>query len=224
MSAVRQLASTVLAKHPTIDVLINNAGVLKLPPTARVTPDGLDARFAVNTIAPYLLTSLLMPALRAGKGKSKARVVNVSSAAQRSVSLKALSGASLPKDDMAAYAMSKLGITMWTKHMADEEGSRQGQHDGEKKIVFVAVNPGSLLNTKMVREGFGFTNGGADVGAKVLVRAATSDEFANANGEYFDNDARRFAPLHHDAADTTLNAALVNKMEQVLKRLGGAAS
>lgn len=166
-----------------------------------------------------------MSTLRASKekGKGKSRVINVSSAAQRSVSLKALSGQTLPKDDMAAYAQSKLGITMWTKHMADVEGTRQ-QQEGEKQIVFVAINPGSLLNTKMAREGFGFTNGGADVGAKVLVRAATSDEFANANGQYFDNDARRFAPLHQDAADANLNAALVNKMEQVLNRLGGAAS
>ena len=50
------MAQDVLKKYDNIDVLINNAGVFTLPPDQVTTVDGLDKRFAVNTIAPYLLT------------------------------------------------------------------------------------------------------------------------------------------------------------------------
>ena len=61
MSDVEALAQAVVEKHATIDVLINNAGVYSA--SDPVTQDGLDVRFAVNTIAPYLLTQRLLPLL-----------------------------------------------------------------------------------------------------------------------------------------------------------------
>ena len=67
--------------------------------------------------------------------------------------------------------------------------------------VIVAVNPGSMLGTKMVREGFGVAGGDIGIGADILIRAALSEEFAAAAGEYFDNDSGRFAPPHADALD-----------------------
>jgi hypothetical protein len=75
ISEVEALAESVKARHGTLDVLINNAGVYKTPDP--VTQDGLDVRFVVNTIAPYLLTQRLLPAMR-----PSGRVVNVTSAAQ----------------------------------------------------------------------------------------------------------------------------------------------
>ena len=69
------LAQSVSEHHDALDVLINNAGIFKTPNA--VTPDGLDVRFAVNTIAPYLLTQRLLPLLG-----SSGRVINLSSAAQ----------------------------------------------------------------------------------------------------------------------------------------------
>ena len=56
---VEALATAVAANHPSLDVLINNAGVFKTPHT--VTDDGYDVRFMVNTVAPYLLTQKLLP-------------------------------------------------------------------------------------------------------------------------------------------------------------------
>lgn len=53
------LAEEILAHHDRLDVLINNAGVFKTAQTR--TPDGLDTRFVVNTVAPYLLTRRLLP-------------------------------------------------------------------------------------------------------------------------------------------------------------------
>jgi len=85
MANVETLANAVTEKHAELDVLINNAGVYSAPEL--VTQDGLDIRFAVNTIAPYLLTQRLLPLLGAS-----GRVVNLSSAAQSSVDPRALAG------------------------------------------------------------------------------------------------------------------------------------
>ena len=190
------------AKHG-IDVLINNAGVYQT--NSPTTDDGLDVRFAVNTIAPYRLTSRLLPTL-----PTDGRVVNLSSAAQASVDLDALSG-ERQLDHGGAYAQSKLALTMWTRHLADQLGP-----DGP---VIVAVNPGSLLATKMVKEGFGVAGNDINQGIDILTRAATSEEFADATGRYFDNDSGRFADPHPDALDPARNARVVDAIDQVVARL-----
>lgn len=200
LAAVAKLANDILADHPHLDVLINNAGILSTPNT--ITANGLDVRFVVNTLAPYLLTQRLLPAMT-----SDSRVLNLSSAAQSPVDLDAMAGKhELP--DMAAYAQSKLAITMWNNHMAHKL-SNSGP-------VFIAINPGSLLDTKMVQEAFGRTNGGAEIGANLLVRAALDDEFASASGMYFDNDAKRFNDPHPDALDASKNKLLVAHIEQLI--------
>ena len=199
---VARLASEVSADG--LDVIVNNAGVFKTP--APRTADDLDIRFVVNTLAPYLLTRLLLPQLSAA-----GRVVNLSSAAQSPVDLDALAGA--PQlEDMEAYAQSKLAITMWSRHLADELG-----RDGP---VVVAVNPGSLLATKMVTEGFGMPGNDLSIGVDIVTSAAVGPAFAEATGTYYDNDAKRFAPPHPDASDTAKNAALVRSVESVLARVG----
>ena len=200
LSAVAALAEQLLADHQHIDVVINNAGILSAPET--ITAAGLDVRFVVNTLAPYLLTQRLMPAL-----SKQSRVLNLSSAAQSAVDLDAMAGAH-PLPDMAAYAQSKLAITMWNNHMAKELGN--------EGPVFIAINPGSLLDTKMVQEAFGRTNGGAEIGANLLVRAALDDEFQEATGKYFDNDAKRFNDPHPDALDSAKNSTLVEHIERLI--------
>lgn len=201
LAEVETLAEAVAAKHKRLDVLINNAGVLKTPQTR--TPEGLDVRFVVNTIAPYLLTLRLLPLLGAGS-----RVVNLSSAAQAPVDLDALAGRTR-LNDMPAYAQSKLAITMWSRQMAIDLGDRG--------TMVVAVNPGSLLATKMVKEGFGLAGSDIRIGADLLVRAALSDDFAHASGRYFDNDAGRFAQPHPDALDPRKTAQLVQAIEALLR-------
>ena len=146
MAGVVAMAEEVTAKVDQLDILINNAGILKAPDVR--TSDGFDIRFAVNTFAVALLTQRLMPILR-----TEARVVSLSSAAQAPVDPAALAGPP-SLGEMAAYSQSKLAMTMWSNHMAATHP------DGP---VFVAVNPGSLLATKMVKEGFGI--GGNDIGA-----------------------------------------------------------
>ncbi|MBQ0834700.1 SDR family NAD(P)-dependent oxidoreductase [Marinobacter sp.] len=204
LAEVRKLAETISQAHDQLDVIINNAGVLKAPDT--VTRDGLDVRFAVNTVAPYMLTQSLLPMLAPA-----ARVVNLSSAAQSPVELDALRGKTRFMDDMAAYAQSKLALTMWTKAMANAYTS------GDR--VFVAVNPGSLLGSKMVKEGFGIAGKSLSIGADVLARAALSDEFANASGRYFDNDQGHFGSPHADALNARKCEAVVEVIEELIASL-----
>lgn len=202
MADVEALAKAVAEKHATLDVLINNAGVFKTPDP--VTPDGLDVRFVVNTLAPYLLTKRLLPLLGV-----QGRVVNLSSAAQAPVDLEALAGRG-KLADMDAYAQSKLALTAWSRVMA------LSLADGP---AVIAVNPGSLLGSKMVKEGFGVAGGDIRIGAEILRRAALADEFASASGKYFDNDKGQFASPHPDALDQQKCEEIVRVIETVLAKL-----
>ena len=200
MTDVEAFAKAVTERHTQLDVLINNAGVYKTPEP--ITQEGLDVRFAVNTLAPHLLTQRLLPLLG-----SSSRVINLSSAAQAPVNLNALAGRIHLSDEMAAYAQSKLAITMWSRSMA------LAHKDGP---AFIAVNPGSLLATMMVREGFGMAGKDIRIGADILIRAALSDEFATATGQYFDNDVGQFASPHPDALNQQKSDEIVDAIESVL--------
>ena len=204
MDEVEALAKAVTERHDKLDVLINNAGVFHTPEV--ITRDGLDIRFVVNTIAPYLLTQRLMPLLG-----SSGRVVNLSSAAQSPVDPDALTGVVKLSDDFTAYAQSKLAITMWSRSMALSSGN-----DGP---AIIAVNPGSMLGSKMVKEGFGVDGGDLRIGADILTRAALSEEFAAASGQYYDNDAKRFAAPHADALDSAKSEQIVRAIEMLLAKM-----
>ncbi|MEL6962034.1 MAG: SDR family NAD(P)-dependent oxidoreductase [Pseudomonadota bacterium] len=202
MAEVDALAKAVAENHAKLDALINNAGILKM--ANPITDDGLDVRFVVNTLAPYWLTKRLLPLLG-----SSGRVINLSSAAQAPVDLAALAG-QRRLDDMAAYAQSKLAITMWSQHLAKAE-------EGNGPVI-IAVNPGSLLGSKMVREGFGVAGGDLSVGATILTRAALDDDFAAASGKYFDNDQGRFASPHPDALVPEKVESVVQAIEDLLAK------
>ena len=208
LDEVEALAQAVSGKHDALDVLINNAGVLKTPDP--ITPEGWDVRFVVNTFAPYLLTRRLLPLL--GEG---ARIINVSSAAQNPVDRDALMGKVYDSRPLEAYAQSKLALNQWSRRMALELG-RGGP-------VVVCVNPGSKLTTKMVRQGFGVDGHDVMQGANILVQAALSGEFEDATGKYYDNDAGRFAPPHADALDDQKCRQLVETMETLLFSMGISA-
>lgn len=198
LRVVSDLAARVAQAHPQIDVLINNAGVLKAPQTKTV--DGYDIRFAVNTFAPAVLAKAL-----ARQMPSDGRVVHLSSAAQATVNLQAMRGFQ-PMADMDAYAQSKLAITLWS-----QEAGRVGPQ------VHVAVNPGSLLATNMVRDGFGLAGNDISIGSGILVRAALAPEFADRTGQYYDNDSKRFAVPHADAQNKRIRQGVVATIEELVK-------
>ena len=200
LDEVAELANAVSTRHKQLDVLINNAGVFKLAGPTIV--NGIDVRFLVNTIAPYMLTKRLLPLM-----SSQARVVNLSSAAQAPVDLEALSG-KRSLGDNEAYAQSKLALTMWSFQMAHALAN--------EGPVIMAVNPASFLASKMVKDAYGMAGNDLGIGADILMRAALSDEFADASGRYYDNDNKRFADPHSDALKPRNNEQLVRAIEQFL--------
>lgn len=202
MYEVRELAKEISEKHKNLDVLINNAGVLKVPNPK--TKEGLDLRFVVNTIAPYLLTKELLPLLN-----SNSRVVNVSSAAHAPVQMKALFGQT-DLEEYEAYAQSKLAITMWSRYLAIEFKKNGGP-------IIIAVNPGSLLASKMVKEGFGIDGKDLSIGANILTSLALDEEHKTASGKYYDNDAEEFNTHHPDVLDEHKSTKLVETIEQILE-------
>lgn len=197
LNEVKRLAEQVAKDHQKIDILINNAGILKT--SNPLTKDGLDIRFVVNTIAPYLLTKFLLPII-----DQNGRVINLSSAAQSEVDLEALKGNVKISSDMEAYAQSKLAITIWSYYMAKELG--------DKEPIVISVNPGSLLASKMVKEGFGIAGNDLSIGADILTRLSLDDEFKTASGKYYDNDSKRLIEPDFDLGECKEIIYSINKI------------
>ena len=185
LDAVKQMARKIKEELSKIDVLINNAGVYNSSKSQNNR--GLDMRFAVNYFAPYLFTNELMPLLKKGEAP---RLIGLSSAAQSPIDYEVLTGKQ-KQSPSEAYAQSKLALTMWSFYLAK-------QHPA---INAIAVNPGSLLNTNMVKEAFGNSWSSADKGANILYELAISEDYQDASGKYFDNDRGTFANAHPDAYD-----------------------
>ena len=171
LAEVRRLAKEVLAQYPRLDVLINNAGVGFVAP--RYSEDGYELRFAVNYLAPFLFTHLLLPVL---KNSAPARIVNVSSAGQQPVDFDDIM---LEKnfDARGAYSQSKLALIMFTIDLAEQLK--------DKNITVNSLHPGTYLDTNMVR-GAGISPlGEAKSGAEAEVFLATSASLSGVTGKYF---------------------------------------
>jgi NAD(P)-dependent dehydrogenase (short-subunit alcohol dehydrogenase family) len=179
---VRRLASEVQRRFTRLDVLINNAGALFL--RRQLSPDGLEMTFALNHLAYFLLTNLLLDHLKASPA---ARIVNVSSEAHR--------GARLDFADLQgqhryrgwrAYARSKLANILFTYALARRlEGT---------SVVANALHPG------FVATNFGRNNRGItavffriaqlaaispEQGAQTIIYLASSPEVKGITGAYF---------------------------------------
>ncbi len=196
---VQSMADFILEKYDKIDVLINNAGVFKVSNPR--TTDGYDVRYVVNTFAPYLLTKKLLPILKKG------RVINLSSAAQASVDFEAMRG-NIVMDDFEAYAQSKLAITMWSRYVANTMGSNGP--------VFIAVNPASLLGTKMVKEGFNTAGNDINIGVNILTSLSLDDQHLKHSGEYYDNDNQRYSVPQADGLDDEKAKRIVELMDDII--------
>ncbi len=201
LSEVKKMASEIAQDHSSIDVLINNAGVFKIANPQ--TEDGFDVRFVVNTFAPYLLTKMLSPLMT-----TQGRVINLSSAAQASVDLEALHG-KVALGDFEAYAQSKLALTMFSMYLAEDYKKSNGP-------IVIAVNPGSFLATKMVKEGFGQAGNNIDQGVNILISLALDEKFKEDTGKYYDNDNGRFAEPQADGLDKEKAKKIVAEIEQII--------
>lgn len=199
-SSVKKMIAEISNEFSSIDVLINNAGVFNSPDEQN--KDNLDMRFAVNYFAPYLLTTGLKSIL---EKSAEPGIINLSSAAQSSVSLEALRGkASISSQE--AYAQSKLALTMWSFNQAKKNPN----------INVIAINPGSLLNTKMVQEAYGQFWSSADKGATILSELAVSEKYKESSGKYFDNDKGTFSNAHPDAYNQEKINQLISETNNIL--------
>jgi len=202
MNAVETMIKEIKASYEKIDVLVNNAGIYMARET--VTPAGLELRFMVNTIAPYLLTRDLLGLMDGG-----GRVVNLSSAAQAPVQIEGIKKATSISDS-ESYAQSKLALTMWSFEMADS------LKDRDNTPAIIAINPKSFLGSKMVHEAYGTKGYDINIGADIIYRAAISEEFNHASGKYFDNDSEQFANPHPDALNPEKRRLLVKTLDEIL--------
>ena len=175
-AAVRKGAAAILERVPHLHVLINNAGIFANERT--LTDDGVELTFAVNHLAPFLLTELLADRMIANAVDAPSRVINVSSIAhtrgrihEDDISLgKAFTG-------YAAYAQSKLANVMHAISLSEK-------HDASKLVAY-SLHPG-VIGTKLLRQGFGPVAGSStEAGAKTSIRLAGATSVDDPSGTYF---------------------------------------
>jgi len=197
-TSIHSFLNKLKTEVESLDVLINNAGVFKSE--TQFTKDNLDIRMMVNYLAPVLISNELLPLLKKG---TDARIINLSSAAQAPVDLEAMAGKkSLTTNE--GYAQSKLALTMWSFYQSSQE----------KEVAVVPVNPGSLLNTRMVKEAYGHHWSPADKGADILVNLALTIELSMYDGNYYDNDQGGIGKAHPEAYD---QSAIDNLVKRTIK-------
>jgi NAD(P)-dependent dehydrogenase (short-subunit alcohol dehydrogenase family) len=197
-ASIRRAVEEVRKRHPQLHVLINNAAVI--PRTRELTVDGLELQFAVNHLAYFLLTNLLLDCLQEG---APSRVVNVSSGAH--------SGAVLDFEDLQseraydptrAYGRTKLANVLFTYELA-----RRIHGTG---ITANCLHPGVIdtglladyMGTPRGRGGIARTFGAsAETGAETSIYLASSPEMEGVSGKYFERKReRRSSPESYDAA------------------------
>jgi NAD(P)-dependent dehydrogenase (short-subunit alcohol dehydrogenase family) len=150
LAEVRRLADEILAGYDRLDVLVNNAGLFS--PQYRLSADGFELTFAVNHLAPFRLTTLLLDRLKAS---APARIVTVASEAHRRNRLD-IADMTRPADwtMMRAYGRSKLCNILFTRELASR------LDPGE--VVATCLHPG------MVATGIGQRGGLTELGWRVL--------------------------------------------------------
>jgi NAD(P)-dependent dehydrogenase (short-subunit alcohol dehydrogenase family) len=187
---VRRLAATLVERAPRIDVLINNAGAMFA--RRKTSQDGYEMTFAVNHLAPFLLTHLLLRSLQGGK---PARIVTTSSEAHRRATLQ-LDPAMRSYSAIRAYGSSKLANILFTralaKRLAGTAVTATCLHPG-----FVRTQFGRDLSPvgKVIFGGVSRFARSPEKGAETIVYLASSAQVQGApGGYYFDCQLKRPSP------------------------------
>ncbi|MER5309335.1 SDR family NAD(P)-dependent oxidoreductase [Streptomyces sp. NPDC002773] len=197
LDQVRALADRVRATEPRLDALVNNAvaGGGAEPLRRELSAQGHELRFAVNHLAPYVLTRSLLPLLTAS---APARVVNVASIGQERIDF---DDVMLEEgyEGLRAYCRSKLAMIMATFELAAE---LQGTG-----VTVNTLHPAHLMDTRGVRE-YGLTPAVAiEEGVRPTVRLVMDPDLARTTGRYFNRftDAR----AHEQAYDADARGRLM---------------
>jgi NAD(P)-dependent dehydrogenase (short-subunit alcohol dehydrogenase family) len=174
---IRQMASDLMAWYDRLHVLINNAGVIV--DRRQTTEDGLELSFAVNHLAPFLLTHLLLDLM---KRSAPARIVNVSSTVHYDAPIKFdnLQG-ERRYNAVDAYKVAKLGNVLFTFELAERLK--------DTGVTVNCLHPG-VVATKLLDAGWGWTTGWTpEQGAALSVYLATAAEVEQVTGNYFESRA-----------------------------------
>jgi NAD(P)-dependent dehydrogenase (short-subunit alcohol dehydrogenase family) len=187
LAAVRLLSEEIERDNTQLDVLVNNAGIGagKRGDRREESRDGYELRFAVNYLAPFLLTGLLLQLLRRS---APARIVNVASIGQAPIDFDDVM-LERTYDGSRAYGQSKLAQIMFTFELAERLRA-----EDEAGVTVNVLHPASLMNTKMVYESFDYTLSTVEDGVEATLRLAVSPELEGVSGRFFNE-------LREDRAD-----------------------
>jgi NAD(P)-dependent dehydrogenase (short-subunit alcohol dehydrogenase family) len=194
LDAVRAFAEEIRSRHDRIDVLVNNAGIWLEPDQGRLlSEDGHELHLQVNYLSHFLLTRELLPLLRAaGTHERPARIINVSSVAQRPIEFDDV-GMEEGYSDGRGYAQSKLAQIFHTFDLAEEL-------EGEP-ILALALHPATMMDTGMVLSRGAQARASVDEGREAVVNLITAPGLesgqyfngltpARANDQAYDEEAR----------------------------------
>ncbi|MEO8190360.1 MAG: SDR family NAD(P)-dependent oxidoreductase [Acidobacteriota bacterium] len=197
-ASIRAAVARLLPAHPTVDVLVNNAGMASRK--RELSPDGHELTWATNFLGPFLLTRLVLSALRMSPA---ARVVNVSSVGHKSGRLD-WDNLELERGfaTFRAYANSKLALNLFTRELARRE----------PWLSVNAVHPGAIATNiwraapAAARWVLERVLPSAEAGARPVVRLASAPELARVSGRYFDKlrEATPSAAARDDSAAARL--------------------
>jgi NAD(P)-dependent dehydrogenase (short-subunit alcohol dehydrogenase family) len=196
LAEVRRLAEAVRRTTDRLDILVNNAGIGTAGAARQTSADGHELRFAVNYLAGFLLTYLLLPLV---KNSAPARIVNVASAGQQAIDF---ADVMLTREysGTRAYRQSKLAQIMFTVDLAGEvEGSG---------VTVNCLHPATYMNTTMVRRAVVTPVSTVEEGAEAILNLAAAPALAGRSGLYFNGlrEARANAQAYDAGARARLHA------------------
>jgi NAD(P)-dependent dehydrogenase (short-subunit alcohol dehydrogenase family) len=191
LSQVSKLAAAILRDFGKIDVLINNAGI-GYGKERELSVDGHELRFAVNYLAPVLLTRLLLDNITE-------TVLNIGSLGQESLDIDDLT-IEHGYSGVTAYRRAKLALAMATFDLAKERPD----------LRVNVVHPATYMDTNMVRKGGGVPLNTVDHGGEATLRVLQSP----LSGTFFDED--KPSKAHPDAYDEGLRARLHRETDLIL--------
>ncbi len=210
LESIRNLATEFKKKYQNLHVLINNAGVML---SKRVlSADGFEMNFAVNFLAPFLLTNLLLDVL---KKSAPSRIINVASAAHKygTIDFEDLQGEHKKSRFMGLYGDSKLALLLISYEL-----SRRLEGTG---VTLNTIHPG-LVNTNLGVDRSNPKKGivrhlfkKPEKGAETSIYLASSPEVEGINGKYFINKQEQ------KSSEDSYNEALAKKLWDVAIQIVG---
>jgi NAD(P)-dependent dehydrogenase (short-subunit alcohol dehydrogenase family) len=204
LDEVRAMAGRLASEDGPLDALVNNAGIgATLPGDGKrmESVDGYELRFAVNYLAPFLLTRLLEPLL---ERSAPSRIVNVSSAGQAPINFDDVM-LERSYNGVQAYCQSKLAQVMDTIDLAEA-------HDGDG-VTANCLHPSTFMPTKMVLAGGIKPTSSLEDGVRATRRLVADPDLDGVSGRYFDRETES-AP-HAQALDPEARRRLRELSEEL---------